>query len=162
MNSGESPIWEPLLIALLSATVVAVLGGLATDIGPWYRALNKPSWQPPDWLFGPVWTLIFGLAGLSAALAWRSAEGGASREIIVLLFLANAFFNVLWSVLFFRLKRPDWALAEAAPLWLSVLLPMIFVAHYSRLSSLLLAPYLLWVAFAIVLNYKIVRLNPKT
>jgi tryptophan-rich sensory protein len=139
---------------------VGGLGGLMTDLGNWYHTLNKPSWQPPDWAFAPAWTIIFGLAGLSAAYAWRGAKTQADRDTIILLFLANAFFNVLWSALFFRLERPDWALVEAAFLWFSVLVPMLYLAKYSRTSSLLLVPYLLWVSFATVLNYKIVELNP--
>lgn len=141
---------------------VGGLGALTTDLGTWYRTLNKPSWQPPDWLFGPVWTTIFGLAALSAVFARRRATETAERETIVLLFVANAFFNILWSALFFRLKRPDWALIEVGVLWLSVLVPIFYLARYSKKASWLLVPYLVWVTFAGVLNYEIVKLNPGT
>lgn len=145
--------------AALAAVAVAVLGGLATEIGPWYYALKKPSWQPPDWLFGPVWTMIYALttvAGLKAAMA---APDGAARRGIVIAFAINAFFNVLWSLLFFRLHRPDWALVEVGFLWASIVGLMVVTGRYRRLAALLLLPYLLWVSFAAFLNYTIVQLN---
>jgi translocator protein len=152
--------WKPLLIALALAMGVGALGALTTDLGSWYQLLNKPSWQPPDWLFGPVWTTIFALAALSAVLSWRRAADRPNRETIVLLFVANAFFNLLWSALFFRLKRPDLALIEVGFLWLSVLIPIFVLRRYSVKSSWLLTPYIAWVTFAALLNYEIVKLNP--
>jgi tryptophan-rich sensory protein len=156
----RSGFWKPVIVAFILAMAVAGLGALMTDLGPWYQNLQKPSWQPPDWLFGPVWTTIFSLAALSAAFAWRQAETRADRDTIILLFIANAFFNVFWSALFFRLKRPDWALVEAVFLWFSVLVPLIYLRRYSSTSSWLLVPYLLWVTFAVALNYQITQLNP--
>jgi benzodiazapine receptor len=150
--------WAPLVIAVLGAIVVAVAGFLLTDIGPWYRALVKPSWQPPDWLFGPVWTTIFLLAAISAAMAWNGAPSG-TRVMIAALFVLNGLLNMLWSLLFFHLKRPDWALWEVPVLWLSVLVLIIAVLPWSRLAAWLLVPYLLWVAFAAYLNWTIVKLN---
>ena len=117
--------WKPVLIAASVAIFIAVLGGTLTDTGVWYQSLLKPSWQPPDWLFGPAWTLIFALATASAVDAWRSAESRAQREWVIALFALNGFLNVSWSTLFFALKRPDWALIEVAFLWLSILLPII-------------------------------------
>ncbi len=160
MTSETPSFWKPFLIAFLAAMAVGTLGALTTDLGTWYMTLNKPWWQPPDWLFGPVWTTIFALAALSAVFAWRRAPDRPARETIILLFVASAFFNVLWSALFFRLKRPDWALIEVGFLWLSVLVPIVILARYSAKSSWLLFPYLAWVTFAGILNYEIVKLNP--
>ena len=140
VRTQRSGFWKPVLIAFVLAMAVAGLGALTTDLGNWYHNLQKPSWQPPDWAFGPAWTVIFALAALSAAYAWRGAETQADREKIILLFVANAFFNVLWSALFFRVHRPDWALVEAIFLWFSVLVPMIYLARFSRTASLLLVP----------------------
>lgn len=150
---------RPVASAAAAALGVAMLGGLMTDIGPWYLALVQPPWKPPDWLFGPAWTVIFALAALSGATGWRAAPDKASREWLLALFALNGFLNVLWSLLYFRLKRPDWALAEVALLWLSVLLLMVVQWRYSRKASALLLPYLLWVAFAGALNAATVRLN---
>jgi len=149
----------PIAVAAGSAILVASVGATMTDIGPWYQGLAKPSWQPPDWLFGPAWTLIFALAALSAATAWRDAPDQASREWMVGLFAINGVLNILWSALFFRLRRPDWALVEVAFLWLSVLALILLLRRYSRLAAWLVSPYLAWVTFAAVLNLAVVRLN---
>jgi tryptophan-rich sensory protein len=159
MTSARGPIWRPILLAAAWALGVALLGGLMTDLGPWYEGLSKPAWQPPGWLFGPVWTAIFALTALSGAAAWRRTRMARDRQLILILFLVNGTLNVLWSLLFFRLHRPDWALGEVLLLWLSVLILMIVLARFSRAAAWLLAPYLIWVAFAGFLNYTVVKLN---
>ena len=150
---------KPIVVAAAAAVVVALLGGLATDIGPWYAALRKPSWQPPDWLFGPAWTTIYALAVVAGARAWTRARSREEREWLIVLFAANGFVNVLWSLLFFRLRRPDWALLEVGLLWTSILLLVIVLGRRDRLGGALLVPYLVWVGFASVLNLAIVQLN---
>jgi translocator protein len=150
---------KPIVIAAIAALLVASLGATITDLGPWYGNLVKPSWQPPDWLFGPAWTLIFGLSALSAATAWRDAPSRSARDWVIALFALNGFLNLLWSLLFFRVKRPDWALAEVALLWLSILVLIVFLGRFSRTGSRLLWPYLAWVTFAAALNWRIVSLN---
>lgn len=150
---------KPVLIAAGVAILIGTLGGTLTDIGPWYQNLRKPSWQPPDWLFGPAWTLIFALATVSAVHAWRNARDRSEREWVVGLFALNGFLNVLWSTLFFKFRHPDWALVEVVFLWLSILLPMIVFWRFSKAASLYLLPYLAWVSFAAFLNYTIVKLN---
>jgi len=132
---------------------LAGAGGLATSIGPWYRNLRKPFWQPPDWLFGPAWTVILGLAAWSASLAWDAAPSSDQRLKVV------ALFHFLWSPLFFRWRRPDWALAEVVFLWASVLALVLGTAPLSALASWTVVPYLLWVTFAAWLNLATVRLN---
>lgn len=150
---------KPILVAALAALLVAIVGGTITELGPWYQSLTRPDWQPPDWLFGPVWTVIFALAAISAATAWQNAPTRAARDWIIIFFALNGFLNILWSLLFFQLKRPDWALVEVGLLWLSILLLIISLARISKLASLLLVPYLAWVSFAAILNWKIVQLN---
>ncbi len=156
-----SPVrhWKPVLIAAVSAIAVAALGALMTDLGPWYADLRKPSWQPPDWLFGPVWTVIFALCAISGYLAWREAPNRGGRDGVIGLFALNGFLNVLWSTIFFRVKRPDWALVEVGLLWFSIVLMIVVLMRYSKTASLLLLPYLAWVTFAAVLNWSVVRLN---
>lgn len=146
------------LVAALAALGVAVLGGLSTDLGDWYTQLKQPPWKPPDALFGPAWTLIFALTAAAGVTAWRHA-GSRQRSGILIVFALNGFLNVLWSLLFFRLRRPDWAFAEVTFLWASILLMMVVCWRSSRRAALLLLPYLAWVAFAALLNLEVVRLN---
>ena len=120
MTLTDRRIGKPLLVSGAGFFLVGLLGGLATEIGPWYRALVKPSFQPPDWLFGPAWTLIFALTAYAAADAWRRADTEPDRRRIAIAFTVNGLLNILWSVLFFKLRRPDWALIEVVPLWLSI------------------------------------------
>jgi tryptophan-rich sensory protein len=146
-------------VACIAALAVAMLGGLMTDIGPWYRSLAKPPWQPPDIAFGPAWTLIFACTAVAAVKAWHAIAAPKQRDTLLVLLSLNGFLNVLWSLLFFRLRRPDWALIEVVLLWLSILALIVFVWRYSRTAAYLLMPYLAWVTFAAALNAAVVRLN---
>jgi benzodiazapine receptor len=148
-----------IIVAALWGILVAGVGASLTELSPWYKSMIKPSWQPPEWLFGPAWSLILALASLSAFLAWRDAPDRGSRLMIAILFIANGIANILWSPLFFKLRRPDWALWEVPFLWLSILVPIVLLYPISRNASLLLVPYLAWVSFAAFLNLAIVRLN---
>ena len=150
---------RPLLVAAALALATASLGGALTVIGPWYRALAKPWFQPPDWLFGPAWTLIFALCAVAGAHAWTRAPDRPARRRVLALFGANAVLNVGWSLLFFNWRRPDWALVEVAFLWLSILALIVVLGRQAPRLPWLLAPYLAWVSFASVLNAAIVRLN---
>ena len=146
-------------VAVVLAVALLAAGGLLTEVGAWYAALRKPSWTPPNWLFGPAWTLVLGLAAWAGVLAWTGAPDAGARWRVGGLFGLNMVLHALWSPLFFTLRRPDWALVEVPLLWLSVLALMVGLAPYSALAPWLLAPYLLWVAFAVALNAVIVRMN---
>lgn len=159
MIQANKARWKPVVLAFLIAAVASGLGALATDLSPWYYALQKPSWQPPDWLFGPAWTTIYALGAVAGYLAWRKAPDRSSRQRMVQGFTINLLLNILWSVLFFRLQRPDFAFIEVAVLWASIAALMVIMWSYSRTSSILLLPYLAWVSFAAFLNLAIVRLN---
>ena len=150
---------RPVALAALAALAVAGLGALATDLGPWYQGLQQPAWKPPDILFGPAWTLIYALTALSALIAVQKTAPGPARRNLLRLFGANAGLNILWSALFFRFQRPDWALAEVVLLWASICVLILVTARVSRLASGLLVPYLAWVSFAATLNLAVVRLN---
>ena len=149
------------IIAFLCMSLVLGAGFALTitEVTSWYLRLRKPSWNPPDWLFGPAWTTIGFLCVAAAVLAWRSAANHDERVTTLVLFAINGVLNTAWSGLFFKLQRPDWALVEVVPLWLSIL--ALIVAFHSRapLAAWLLAPYFVWVSFASVLNLEIVRLN---
>ena len=159
MSTRPAGWWGPFIAGALAAALVAALGATMTDLGPWYRDLRKPAWQPPDWAFGPAWTLIFALTALSGVISWRSAPDRTRREWIIGLFALNGFLNILWSALFFRAKRPDWALVEVVFLWLSIVWLIAGATRHSRSARLLLVPYIAWVTFAAILNLAIVRLN---
>jgi translocator protein len=147
------------LVATGAAIVVAALGMLSTDLGPWFFRLVQPSWKPPDLWFGPAWTTIFTLAALAGIKGWHAARNHIDRHRMLALFAVNGLLNAGWSLLFFRLRRPDWALWEVALLWLSIAALIGLLWHWSRPAAALLAPYLCWVTFAAVLNLSVVRLN---
>ena len=151
--------WTVAIVAALWAIILGGVGGLLTEIGEWYRNLNKPSWQPPDWLFGPAWTVILGLSGWSLYLAYTAAPTAEDRTVVAVLFAVNFVLHLLWSPLFFKWKRPDWALYENAFLWLSVLALCLVLPRYSQLAGWLNVPYICWVTFAFLLNWQVVQLN---
>jgi tryptophan-rich sensory protein len=151
--------WGPELVAAGGATVVAFAGGALTEIGPWYRSLKKPSWQPPNWLFAPAWTLIFVLAATAAVMGWYGTTTTAGAATLIALFALNGILNILWSLFFFKMRRPDWSQFEVGFLWLSIVSLMVVVGVHAGKACLLLSPYLLWVSFAAFLNFTIVRLN---
>lgn len=149
----------PASVAAVTTLLVAALGATITVLGPWYHALAQPAWAPPDILFGPAWTLIFGLCAVAAATAWVDAPDRETRETVIGLFALNGFLNLLWSFLFFRLQRPDLAAFEVWFLWASIGLLIAVCWRFSKGAALLLVPYLLWVTFAGALNMAVVRLN---
>jgi len=148
-----------LTFAIVWAIILAIGGGLLTTIGEWYYKLNKPSWQPPDWLFGPAWTTIFGLSAWAFVRAYPAAEAAGEANFLIALYVFNGIANFVWSPIFFTLRRPDWALWEVPFLWLSVLALTVFLRQWDELASWLIVPYLIWVSFATILNWKIVQLN---
>ncbi|MBV7266395.1 TspO/MBR family protein [Erythrobacter ani] len=147
------------LVATIAAGCVAALGATITDLGPWYQGLQKPSWNPPDGLFPIVWTIIYALIWVSGITAWRAAPNSASAQWVISLFALNGFLNITWSLLFFRLQRPDWAMIELVFLWLSILALIVYCGRFSRLAAALLVPYLIWVGIAGALNWAIIDLN---
>ncbi|MEY3474814.1 MAG: hypothetical protein RL087_1272 [Pseudomonadota bacterium] len=156
MNRGR--LWRPAVVAGLLALAVASAGGALTILGPWYFGLKQPSWKPPDWAFGPAWTLIFALTATAGAIAWQRGSD-AQRRAMVRWFALNAALNILWSLLFFKLQRPDWSLWEIGPLWLSVLAMVLHLRPYAPRAAMLLWPYLAWVTFAASINWGVVQLN---
>ena len=149
---------KPILIAFMLAIAVGGIGGAVTEIGPWYFSLIKPTWQPPDWAFGPIWTLIYITTGIAGVRAWRLGDT-RQRRLFLIALLINCALNVLWSLLFFKMQRPDLSLIEVVALWLSIVPLILLPLRYSPRSSLLILPYLAWVSVAAYLNLTIVRLN---
>ncbi len=149
----------PIAIAGLAAVVVAMIGGTITHLGPWYEGLAKPDWAPPRPVFPIAWTTILALAAIAAVSAWRAAATDKVSDTIVGLFALTGFLNLLWSLLFFRIQRPDWAFIEVIGLWLSILALVVYCGRHSKLAGALLLPYLVWVTIAAALNWQIVQLN---
>lgn len=154
----------PVLVATIGVVSVALAGGASTDLGPWYSGLKTPAWKPPDAAFPVIWTGIFVLTAVAGVLAWCRPNGPSRRlwlhrQSVMVAFLLNGLLNILWSVTFFQVRRPDLALVENAGLWLSILAMTVVVWRQSKLAGTLLLPYLLWGAIAFRLNYEVVVLN---
>jgi len=145
-----------LAICLAAAGAGGALTSLSLD--DWYPTLAKPSWTPPDWLFGPVWTTLFILMAVAAWLCWRKRGWNHSRFALGL-FGLQLVLNVGWSALFFGLRNPGLAFAEILVLWLAIAATAVAFLGRSTLSALLLLPYFLWTSFAVLLNFAIWRLN---
>ena len=135
----------------------ASLGALFMP-GEWYASLKKPSWNPPGWLFGPVWAALYAMMAVAAWLVWR--RGGFAAQLRPLgLFLAQIALNAAWTPLFFGLHWPSAAFAEIVLLWVAIAVTLVAFRPVSRTATLLLLPYLLWVTFAAALNFALWRLN---
>ena len=157
--TGHGKTWLPLLGFVGAAFLAGAIGSWATfeNVRSWYPSLNKPAWNPPNWIFGPVWTTLYILMGVAIWRVWRMPVPAARR--LVRVYFVQLFFNALWSVLFFGLKQPAWALADIVMLWLMLVWLLLSVWRVERPAGWLWLPYVLWVSFATALNTAIVRLN---
>ena len=155
-----SRYWSSLAVSIIICFAAAWVGSRLTTpaISGWYKALRKPAWTPPNWLFGPVWSLLYLGMGIAAWLVWRKLEAPGAR-LGLLLFATQLVLNVAWSGVFFALHRPGAAFGEVLLLWISILATALAFWPLSRAAGWLLAPYLIWVSFAASLNYAIWRLN---
>lgn len=147
----------PLVICLAACFAVA-LGGGRFRPGEWYLQLAKPAWTPPNGIFGPVWTVLYASMGVAAALVWRQGGLAAAWKPLIL-FGVQLGLNAAWSWIFFGLHRPGLAFAEIVVLWVSILGTLILFWQVRPLAGGLLLPYLLWVSFAVALNFSIWRMN---
>jgi len=152
-------MWIPYLVTAAALIPVALMGTKATDIGPWYRDLKKPAWNPPDWAFVVVWTTLYILIIAAVGLAWNRATGG-QRSALVWVTAINFVLNGAWSFVFFKWRKLGWALIEMTALWVSIVVMIVLVFPYSSLSGWLLMPYLTWVTIAFLLNTSIYLKNP--
>jgi tryptophan-rich sensory protein len=152
--------WLALAIFIAMSFAAAFIGGLFTSssVGTWYTTLNKPSWTPPSWLFGPVWTALYFSMAVAAWLVWRTHEVKAAK-VALALFLIQLVLNAAWSGFFFGMRNPGLAFAEIILLWGAILATMLAFWRMKPLAGWLFAPYLLWVTFAAALNFAIWRLN---
>lgn len=138
--------------------VPAAIGGFVSSPGSWYAGLRKPDWNPPSWVFGPVWTFLYLSMAVAAWRVWRRGGWNVQRKPLVI-FLVQLALNALWSPLFFGWKQPALAFADIVLLWVSIMGTILAFRNVDKVATVLLVPYLLWVSFAAVLNFAIVRLN---
>jgi tryptophan-rich sensory protein len=151
----------PPLAGFLAASFAAGgIGSAATfaSVTTWYRTLHKPTWNPPDWLFGPVWTLLYVFMAVAAWRVWRASEPAAARRTLVW-FGVQLALNAIWSVLFFGLRRPDLAFAEVLVFWAVLVALLVRFWRADPLAGALWSPYVAWVSFASVLNGTVCWLN---
>ncbi len=150
-------------IGMLAGFVVAC--GFAASMGAffapgaWYERLAKPAWRPPNWLFAPVWTLLYVMIAVSGWLVWRT-DGFAGAALPLAVYALQLLLNAAWTPLFFGLHRPDLAFFEIVLMWVAIAATIVLFAAVNPVSAWLLAPYLVWVSFASALNFAIWRLNP--
>lgn len=130
-----------------------------TGVGSWYQTINKPSWNPPNNLFGPVWTTLYILMGVSLFLVWKSGADAGTKRKAIALFAIQLVLNFFWSFIFFDQHLVGTAFAEIVVMWLFILLTIFAFARISKLAAWLLVPYISWVSFAAFLNYTIWQLN---
>lgn len=157
MNRSDL-LWTIAFVA--GCFVVAAIGGLSTasSVDGWYRTLERPSWNPPNWIFGPVWTLLYLMMGIAAGLVWQHRREANVRPAMAL-FGVQLALNLAWSLIFFGMRQPGLAAVEIVVLWLAIVATIVAFKRHSKAATGLLVPYLAWVSFAAVLNMTIWRLN---
>jgi benzodiazapine receptor len=150
-----------LIVSIIVCQFAGLIGSIFTraSIPTWYATLKKPSFAPPNWLFAPVWTTLFVLMGVSAFLVWRNGLGDRRVRIALSTFAVQLVLNMLWSAAFFGLRSPLAGLIVIVILWAAILLTILNFLKVSVIAGMLLAPYILWVTFAAVLNTSIFILN---
>jgi tryptophan-rich sensory protein len=172
-----------LLSSIIFCLLAGVIGSVFTTpaIQGWYVGVNKPSFNPPNWIFGPVWSLLFVLMGVSLYIVWinnfevknkigneekswnsltdKFLSGEWQKLNIILIFAVQLILNILWSVIFFGLQNPGVAFFELIALWVAIIYTIVNFYRVSKLAGYLLIPYVLWVSFAGVLNFMIWILN---
>ncbi|MFH1656359.1 MAG: TspO/MBR family protein [Candidatus Nealsonbacteria bacterium] len=150
-----------LIISILICQGAGLIGSIFTSpaISTWYVTFKKPSFNPPNWIFAPVWILLFLLMAISLYLIWDRGLKDKKIKIAIFLFSIQLILNIFWSILFFGLQSPFYAFIEIIILWLIILLTIISFYKISKISAYLLFPYILWVSFALILNFSILILN---
>ena len=150
-----------LIISILICNSAGFIGSISTSsaIPTWYNSLEKPSFNPPNWIFGPVWTTLYTLMGISAYLVWRQGIHNSQVKTALIIFGVQLFLNAIWSPIFFGLRALFAALIVIVVLWIAILLTIFAFYKISAIAAVLLIPYILWVSFATILNYSLWVLN---
>ncbi len=150
-----------LIIAISLPLAVGAVAGLftSTAVGGWYSTVVKPSFNPPNWIFGPVWTLLYILMGIAFYLVWIKAGDNDLKRNAMLFYFIQLALNFCWSFIFFYAEQPGWALADIILLWVFIAATIYWFSKISKTAAWLLVPYILWVTFATALNFAIWKLN---
>lgn len=158
-RSGMS--WLALIGTVLVVELIGNIGSLATfrQITTWYAELTKPAFNPPSWLFGPVWTVLFASMGIAVYLVWRKGFDNELVRRAIGLFGIQLALNVLWSFVFFGWHQPFLAWLEIIVLWVAIVITIRMFQKVSLLAAWLMVPYAVWVAFAALLNFMVWKLN---
>ena len=155
-----SSLWK-LTIAIVVCEATGIVSAIISNAGmnAWFQTLKKPSWNPPAYLFGPVWTALYALMGISFWLVWTAKASEKNKTNAYLIFGCQLFFNFWWSILFFKYHSPSFAFVDIILLVITILLTIFAFAKFSKIAAWLLVPYISWVTFASFLNYTIWFLN---
>ena len=153
--------WKLLLISIFICQLAGIIGSIFTisSVTTWYLTLNKPLFNPPNWIFGPVWTILYTLMGISLYLIWKQGWKDKKVKFALMVFFIHLSLNSFWSILFFGLKILGLAFAEILLLWLLISYLIFLFAKINKLAGYLLIPYLVWVTFASILNFSVWTLN---
>jgi translocator protein len=151
-----------LVASIILCQLAGLIGSIFTTpaIPTWYESLKKPFFSPPNWIFGPVWVSLYLLMGISLFVIWQRRENHLQAKKGLILFFAQLVLNAFWSVAFFGLRSPLLGLIDIVLLWLAILLTIKSLFGISKTAALLLLPYILWVSFAVLLNFSLWILNP--
>ena len=151
-----------LVASIILCQLAGFIGSLATipAIPTWYESLKRPSFNPPNWIFGPVWTGLYTLMGISFFMVWQKRADHPQVKTALVFFFIQLILNALWSVAFFGLRSPLSGLMDIVLLWIAILLTIKSFFKISKTAALLLLPYFLWVSFAVLLNFSLWILNP--
>ncbi len=155
-----SPTWK-FIIAILLCESIGIVSGLlvSANNNPWFDALNKPTWNPPAYLFGPVWTTLYLLMGISLGIIWNNNSTEQSKRKAYFLFAFQLFLNFWWSIIFFHFNSSALALFDIILMVIIIILTIFSFSAFSKPAAWLLVPYLAWVSFATILNFVIWNLN---
>jgi tryptophan-rich sensory protein len=162
MGSIKSRDVVKLVVSLVACQCAGAIGSIFTTpaIPAWYATLQKPSFNPPSWLFAPAWITLYLLMGVAAFLIWRQGLAQKGVRAALVIFLVQLVLNALWSVVFFGLQSPLWGVVVIIALWIAILITIIKFFKLSTAAGSLMLPYILWVSFAAVLNIAVFMLNP--
>lgn len=152
-------LWIKILVCVAICLILGFVSGMFTtdSINGWYQTINKPSWNPPNWLFGPVWTLLYILMGIAVALIWHS--NSHKKRTAILFFIVQFALNIFWSYIFFYQKNIIGALAEMIIMLCLIIITMYLFFKIDKKAGWLMMPYIYWVSFATFLTYTIYTLN---
>jgi tryptophan-rich sensory protein len=152
--------YVPVIASIVIAQAAGIIGSIftASSVTNWFETLAKPSWNPPSWVFGPVWITLYTLMGIAAFLIWKRKQVSGAKSALVV-YGIHLVFNSLWSILFFGLKNPGLAFAEILVLLILIIATIVMFLRINKWAGVMLLPYLVWVSFASYLNYTIWMLN---